>query len=449
MSLGLYLKGQYAPGRDSLDHPSVFDRQKLEELETWLTNVAFDELEWSQWTEDDEGNPCLMVLLHPGAEPIMLSPCEDGSLLVAAATSSAGPGYHIFVCDLVRKLSQVHGIDWVADDEIEYFDETGYFETGDKVRLYSEFESWIGALTKRVKELSKDGAKFHLAMPFDGHQFDVPEPILTQLGPRSMDWLESVSAEPMSGRDIFPWWEDGHGAEYHLGRALCYMWNTVRWREPLTEKEAELLERIMEHLDSAYSLDPDLKYPWKEWAQVIEYLGCEYELEDQIETMAQKPVASKLVGYRRQGVRKNLGGGWSVAVPGNFVEELEEGQTFLAFDETRNVRVTCMSASDSAGNSLDALDILQKIKVLDDPLTYEHGPVHGRAFFERVADEDSAFWMLRGVSAAHGTFSQITICFETEAEQLWAIETWKSLDHRSTKGGQNSGKSSSPPESES
>jgi len=61
-----------------------------------------------------------------------------------------------------------------------------------------------------------------------------------------------------------------------------------------------------------------------------------------------------------------------------------------------------------------------------------------------VAEEESAFWMLRGVSAAHGTFAQITICFETEAEQLWAIETWKSLDHRSTKGGQSSGKAVTP-----
>jgi hypothetical protein len=33
---------------------------------------------------------------------------------------------------------------------------------------------------------------------------------------------------------------------------------------------------------------------------------------------------------------------------------------------------------------------------------------------------------------------------KTEAEQLWAIETWKSLDHRSTKGGQSSGKAATP-----
>ncbi len=45
MSLGLYLKGQYAPGRHPVEAPA-FDRKKLEELETWLTNVAFDELEW-------------------------------------------------------------------------------------------------------------------------------------------------------------------------------------------------------------------------------------------------------------------------------------------------------------------------------------------------------------------------------------------------------------------
>lgn len=91
-----------------------------------------------------------------------------------------------------------------------------------------------------------------------------------------------------------------------------------------------------------------------------------------------------------------------------------------------------MSASDSNGNSLEAGDILRKIKVIDDPLQYEFGPVQGRAFFEHAVDDESAFWMLRGVSAAQGTFAQITICFESESEQSWAIDTWKSLDHRST-----------------
>ncbi|MBK8223238.1 MAG: hypothetical protein IPK73_19660 [Candidatus Obscuribacter sp.] len=93
MSLGLYLKGRFSPKNKDGEEVSlpVFDRGKLEEFERWISNVAFDEMEWSQWTEDDEGNPCLMLLLHPGAEPIMLSPLADDELLVAAATSSARP----------------------------------------------------------------------------------------------------------------------------------------------------------------------------------------------------------------------------------------------------------------------------------------------------------------------------------------------------------------------
>ena len=73
---------------------------------------------------------------------------------------------------------------------------------------------------------------------------------------------------------------------------------------------------------------------------------------------------------------------------------------------------------------------MQKIKVIDDPLQFNIGTVHGRAFFERAVEDDTAFWMLRGASAAEGTFALITICFETEAEQQWAIDTWKSLEHR-------------------
>jgi hypothetical protein len=438
MSLGLYLKGRFAPAEADaqVSQPKkVFDRSRLEDLETWIANVAFDEMEWSQWTDDEDGNPCLLVLLHPGAEPLMLSPCSEDELLVAAATSSAGPGYHIFVCDLIRKLAQVHGLVWQTDSDSEFIDETGFFETGDKTRLYEEFSNWIGALTSRVAELSREGAKFHLAMPFDGHQFDVHEPILTQLGPRDMRWLTEVIEEPSLGRDIFPWWEDGHGAEYHLGRALCYMWNSVRWRGPLTEREAELMETVLRHLDSAYALDPDLQYPWREWAELLDCMGCNYELSELVEEMAVKSEQCALqvgmVGYRRYDVRKNLGGGWSVAIPGKFVEELEEGQTFLAFDETRNVRVTCMSATDSSGAVLEPLDILKKIKVFDDPLTFERGLVFGRAFFEKIEESDATFWMLRGVTAAKGTFAQVTVCFEAESEKEWALSTWRSLEHRS------------------
>ncbi|MBK9769544.1 MAG: hypothetical protein IPP57_01720 [Candidatus Obscuribacter sp.] len=307
MSLGLYLKGRFAPAKAAQNPESnlIFDRPKLEEFERWISNVAFEELEWSQWTEDDEGLPCLMMLC-------------------------------------IQALSR-----------------------------------W-----------SRDGAKFHLAMPFDGHQFDVPQPILTQLGPRDSQWLTSVIEDPTRGNDIFPWWEDGHGAEYHLGRALCYMWNALRWREPLTEAEAELLESILQHLDSAYGLDPDLAYPWREWDEIIGFMGANYELSELIEENAEKAEMllgeNNLIGYRRKDVRKNLGGGWSVALPGTFVEEMEEGQTFLAYDETKNVRVTCMSASDNSGQPLSAEEILHKIRVFDDPMSYERGRVLGRAFFEKL-----------------------------------------------------------------
>lgn len=433
MSLGLYLKGQFLPSKQHGVNPSVFDRAKMDELERWLANVAYEELEWSQWTEDDDGSQCLMVALHPGAEPIMLSTHEDGSLLISASTSSAGPGYHIFVCDLLRKMGQVHGIEWYADEENDYFDETGFFHTGDRAKLYAEFELWIRALAKRVKELARDGAKFHLAMPFDGHQFEVTEPILTQLGPRSFAWLDQVCEEPILGKDIFPWWEDGHGAEYHLGRALCHMWNTVRWREPLTEEEEDLLEICLQHLDSAYGLDPDLNFPFVEWSQIVDYLGATYELGEMVEERAEslKRNLHSLIGYRRRSVRKDLGGGWSIALPGNFVEDLEEGQTFLAYDDKKNLRVTCMAASDPVGKPLDAMDILGKIKVLDDPLKHERGKVNSRAFFERVEQDGTVFWMLRGVSACDGSFAQITICFEEDRDRDWALDTWQSLDHRS------------------
>lgn len=431
MSLGLYLKGQFVPSEDSDGEPQIFDRAKLEDLERWISNVANDELEWTQWSEDEEGAPFLMVALHPGAEPIMLSTIENGNLLVSAATSSAGPGYHIFVCDLLRKLGQVMHIEWISDIDGDYFDETGYFETGDRDKLYSEFDNWIRSLARTVQDLAREGAKFHMAMPIDSYQFDVTLPILTQMGPRSFDWIKAVEQDPAQARGIFPWWEGGHGAEYYLGRALCHMWYTVRWRPPLVELEAELLTLCLQYLETAYSLDPDLDYPWREWAEIVDYLECECEyIEDVKRKIELMDTDEMLVGYRRRSLRKDLGGGWSIALPGDFVEELEEGQTFLAYDETKNLRVTCMTASDTTGQPLDAVEILTKIKVMDDPLKHERGKIIARAFFEKAQEDDATFWMLRGVCACLGSFAQITICYEDERDRDWALDVWHSLDHK-------------------
>ncbi len=76
------------------------------------------------------------------------------------------------------------------------------------------------------------------------------------------------------------------------------MWTDVRWRPPLAEAETDLLVTISRLLDTAYQMDPTLEYPWREWHEILGYLGSDSPLAAEIaRRAAQTPDGSK-IGYR-------------------------------------------------------------------------------------------------------------------------------------------------------
>lgn len=109
MGLGLYLRGDGA--RDAW----------MATASAWLADNTVDPFERPVEGRDREGRPVLRVILHPGAEAFELIDAGDGALIASAATTPVGPGYHAYVCQLLRGLGAELGLRWAppGEDEVD------------------------------------------------------------------------------------------------------------------------------------------------------------------------------------------------------------------------------------------------------------------------------------------------------------------------------------------
>lgn len=438
MGVGLYLTGTY-PTDSAGDSPEDW----LEQVAAWIESHEEEPLMLCRIGTDDDDEPILNVQIHPCAEEIEFRTPEPGVCHVAAKTSTVGAGYHIFVCDLLRTFGKQFHVEWHEPAEnSETGDETGYFFTGDASAVRSELLNWISAIARIVIENSKEG-EFGIrmvSMPLDC-AYPQHEGILTPLGPRSPNWFTRVIESPETGTDFFPWWPEGVGAAFFLGRALCRMWQEIRWRPPITEEEGEQMMDVHLDLERAYHLDPTSAMPWREWRDIIaflnEYFGyAEFHHDENVEEeIGRKAIAVDpeipLIGYRRGLVRPTLAGGWSITLPGEMAEEWEEnGETWSAWYGGRTIWFTCWVVKGEDGEPVSAREILEtRPPWPEGGEVFEHadGPILGRAVFLPHEEDGQAMWNLKAYSAVDGAFALCNIFLNEPCDLGWAIEVWKSL----------------------
>ena len=437
MGVGLYLTGTY-PSDDVGQSPEDW----LEQAAAWFESREEEPLMLCRNGANSNEQPTLFVQLHPCAEEIELSVPAPGVCALLAKTSTAGPGYHIFLCDLLHLFSLHAQIDWDQPDEEEGLgDETGYFFNRDAALVRQEMLRWLSALSSVVVENcanSELGIRM-VSMPLD-YSYPTLTGILTPIGPRAPAWFEQMVEAPERGIDFFPWWPEGVGAEFFLGRALTRLWQDVRWRAPITEDEGELLMDIHLDLERAFHLDPHAAIPWREWREMLDYLNdyfgyAEFQheegLEDEIKTRAEQIDESvPLVGYRRHPVQVMLTGGWSLVVPGEFAEEWEEnGETWSAWLGDRTIHFTSWSVCGEDDETLTPEQILDSRPWPDDAEIIEHEetPLLGRAVFLPYEEDGQTRWNLKGYSAIEGSFALCNICMQSADDRDWALAIWKTL----------------------
>jgi len=195
MSIGLQFHGVLSSG---LAHEPI----TLQSLESWLRRECQPLLR-DIAISDDGGAAVLLVELHPAAEALRLWLENLGEIGVSAQTSSAGPGYHFYVCDLLTRMSRELGIRWQAGPDEG--DETGYFESGDESSVYREMLAWLGSVCDDVlREL--DSGCTHLAIGMSvGVTYKADQFLITEMGPRPRQWAAAVARDRNAGKDFFAW----------------------------------------------------------------------------------------------------------------------------------------------------------------------------------------------------------------------------------------------------
>jgi hypothetical protein len=437
MGVGLYLRGRCKGAKPPAP------KALLKRVEQWArkhSGVAPHDLAAGNG-KDRDGKPTLLLRFHPAGGPLEVTALGKGRLSASAKTSPAGLGYHVYLCDLLKRLAAALHVTWEPDEETG--GDTRYFFSGDRAALEREFLQWLKDCAQIAYDNVRAGGGWYLSMPI-GHQYESKGQVVTPMGYRDAAWCRRVADDPRQGTDVFPWWNEGRGPEYDLNRALHLMWTEVRWRKPVTGEEARLLGLVLALLHDAHTDAPNLDYPWREWRELDRHCegllgdedGVPRELRDEIAKRAAKVGKKPLIGYRRHPVRVDLPEAWSVTVPGSFAEAWEDdGRTWSAWDSVCSVWVTPNTFLNKDGTPPSADETLAQSRDRDgERLDYRGDKVIGRAFLEYVEKDEEdegekTFWRLCGRSAVAGHLAGFTICYTDPKYRQWAIDTWHTIQH--------------------
>ncbi|HKW65238.1 MAG TPA: hypothetical protein VJN89_21985 [Candidatus Acidoferrum sp.] len=374
-----------------------------------------------------ESSPTLFCLFHPAAEEVELSLIDPEHLVASANTSTVGPGYHIYLCDLLKQWANDFHASWQQSDEesSDYWDETEYFFTGDQQRVFDNMTNWLEALANTFfeKPIKLNDYGNALCMPMDV-QFESQQMAITPLGPRDREWLYQTSQDGIKGKDFFAWWDPSLDSEYFLGRALALMWSNVRWRRPANDQERRLLKEVDNSLRIAYGLNPSLKYPWTEWREILKNLDTDLEATELFRSHA---VGNPTVGYRRRRVWVTLPGRWRMHIPGSFSEfESDQEHNLFALDPPREIWFTSYRFTVPHDHSFES----SKEKFLAEPAEYIYESVDyvARATIRKKTRESGEdYFVLSSSNMCRTQRAVCTILFSQGDQKEWALETWRSI----------------------
>lgn len=381
--------------------------------------------------------PRVHVRFHPAADPMKIWFAEESTIHINADSSSVGPGYHLFLCELIWALTKKFDLAW-ARESADGEKQNAVFFTGDPDEIYKEMFAWLGSMASSALAMSASGGSFNLSMS-PSYQFFSEHPLITPMGPRSKEWLQEVARNPQAGADVFPWLEPGITPQFLLNRALTHMWTDVHWCRPVADGDEAVQRTVLNLLREACKLDPSLNYPWAEWLEIMGYLQAEDELTAVVSKHAASAPKTAPIGYRRREVKAILDQGWSIMIPGSFSESATfDPQTMnhtwqYSGDNLVIWFTTYPTYGDQAGNImpveeavLELDELQQNIGNLVDEDT--KGKIWRRTFITGDPDRGQA-WRFSSILLVPGRLA-LTHIFSDKKEDLeWALNFFKAIDN--------------------
>ncbi len=419
-----------------------------------------------------EGDDAILhVELHPAGPELRIRMGAEGAVSVSGRSAPVGPGYHTYLCQLMRELGEGVDIDWSPADDAAAggsppidgqmdgpglpHGSGGSGKSGPEGRIRGRLRrhqdgphvgtadpfadcgrpaierahlAWLGAVLTRVREGHAPGQPaLHLGTP-SGVRYSADGALLTYLGPRDDAWVEAAIRSPRTAIDVWPWFADVTDGRYLLNRALCLMWTEVRWRAPVGQDEIAVQDEVLHLLRRAYPLDPSLPYPWPEWRELLQLRGEADPMTDRVGEQARAAAGTERppVGYRRRPVTITHEG-WALEVPGSWSER-RTAEEWTGGEAGRSITLAAVETADE-GRPMAPHVFLARFAADLGPDTLDHheGPVVGRARIS-VGDESGVeLGTLEGYSAVLGRGAAVHIEFHDPADWQWALDTWRAL----------------------
>jgi hypothetical protein len=397
------------------------------DIEAWLRGEPADTIRRVRRVGVDGEGVGLRLAIHPAAPEVSIVLEPFGRVSVSAATADAGPGYHTYVCQLVKRMGADASIAWGDDDAVPIADDTGYFSSGQRQDVERRLLIWLhDRLTDAAGRRTRGEPGIQLG-DFHGHRFSFDGAVATWLGPRDDAWLASALADPRVAADVWPWAADAMDARYLLNRALSLIWTEVRWRPPATPEERDLLDEVLRLLRRAFPLEPGLSYPWPEWQELLVLAGGPDPMSERIGSEAARSAPGPRIGYRREPVEA-VHDGWTLSVAGSFAERRTDDE-WWAGEGGRSITLAATPTGLDDGRAMPAKAFLERVAshLGADTLHHEDGPVIGRA--KLTVDDSSGIEsaVLEGYSAVQGSGAAIRVEIHDPDDWGWALDMWRSL----------------------
>jgi hypothetical protein len=398
----------------------------LADIETWLRVEYPDIVRSTRTRTSAEAGRELLVGLHPAAEEISIGATDAGRVTMSADLGPVGPGYQRFVARLLERIELEHGVNWLSTVGENAHGVTDLAEVADRASAERSYLVWLGGRLITARDVRRRGGDdIHVGTP-RGVRYTFDGAIATSLGPRDDDWLERAIGDSRLALDVTPWWADATDARFLLNRALCLMWNDVRWRAPMDELEQGVHDEVLRLLAKAFPLDPSLPYPWREWKELADYRGAVDAMIRQVEARASRMEWTEPIGYRRRPVRI-VHEGWELEIPGTFADRRTD-EEWWGGEAGRSITVAAVETG-TDGEPMSPEGFLTQVAsdLGPDALTHRSGEVVGRARLATDGSSGLEVGVLEGYSAVRGRGAAIRIVFDDSADWRWALDIWRDL----------------------
>lgn len=291
-----------------------------------------------------EGGLCIRLCPMGDLEVVWSEDVErPGQWLVDAdcQTTPAGPGFHKAALELAEKLG-------ITEPEID--DETDYVNHRDFKRMCEEhYYPWLKMLVQICRKtfLERDDSQICLCWNTNLYQPEnVGRTAVTPLGRYSLEYMEEIleeeGIEALAER-FFLWKNAEQDALFYRNRALHALWVQCYYApSSRSESDRRTNESILEDLESAYRMKPELAFPYKVYREICVLAGRKSCIPDGgTEFISDFPI-----GYRKGLVTISIAN-LHLCLPGSYQYEWEEdengGGAHLWCDGAKNSPVWRMS----------------------------------------------------------------------------------------------------------